>query len=343
MASASTFSPTSLFLNFISIGWLGVNLFLVLSGFCLFLPLVRRQEPRQIKLDLPEFARRRTHRILPPYYIALTILVILETVPLFRLAQPVLGVTKGAKDVILHFLMMQNLQAYTIGSINGVFWSLALEFQLYIVFPLLVLTGRKVGIVSMAALTLALSLLSQYLAYHSVGMETPTYTVLFNSLPSRCFEFAMGMTAAVLVTRPYPKQARIALAAAFLLLPFGLWSALHVSTVPMLMTQTWGIIFACCLIVGSRIPHQWFHRRGLADLTFLGTVSYSVYLVHVPFFELIHYTRFHLNLSGGRLIAFDFLRLLLAIGVGCLFYLVAERPFINREKKRSLAIKAKAS
>ncbi len=52
----------------IYLGYVGVNLFLVLSGFCLYWPLVRpdkKSEP-----SLAEFAKRRARRILPPYYIA---------------------------------------------------------------------------------------------------------------------------------------------------------------------------------------------------------------------------------------------------------------------------------
>ena len=228
--------------------------------------------------------------------------------------------------------MLHNFQVNTIDSINIVFWSLALQFQLYMVFPILVLVGRKVGVISLAALALALSILWQCLIYRYVSLAPPTYALLYRCLPSRGFEFTAGMVAAALVTRPYPEQTRMVLVVGLLLLPFGAWSALHADLAPVLMTQTWGIIFACCLIIGSCLPEHGGYRRGLAGLTFLGTISYSVILVHWPLFCLISPIRFHLHLSSGQVAVFDFLRLLFAIGIGYLFYLVAERPFINRKR-----------
>ena len=70
--------PVRAFTRFCSIGWLGVSLFLVLSGFCLFYPLAARGRLRQIRLDIATFMRRRALRILPLYYAALVLLSVLE-------------------------------------------------------------------------------------------------------------------------------------------------------------------------------------------------------------------------------------------------------------------------
>lgn len=328
----SAFSPERLFFTFSSMGWLGVNLFLVLSGFCLFLPLVRRNDPRQISLNLRDFAWRRAHRILPPYYIALLVLVILESVPVLHLTPLVWGDGKAVKDVLLHLFMLHNFQPDTIDSINIVFWSLALESQLYIVFPLVVLSGRKIGMVPTLAVALAVSLACQFLLSQHVGLAPPYVSTLYRSVPSRGFEFVAGMMAAALVARPHAHQTRLAAALALFLLPFGVWYALQSVGVAVLLSQTWGVIFACLLILGSRVPEGWFRHSGLATLTFLGTISYSVYLVHAPLFNLIHPDRLHLHLSGGKTVLFDALRLPLVIGLGYLFFLVAERPFMNRKK-----------
>lgn len=329
---ASAFSPERLFFTFSSMGWLGVNLFLVLSGFCLFLPLVRRNNPRQISLNLRDFAWRRAHRILPPYYLALLALVILESVPMLHLTPRVWGDGKAVKDVLLHLFMLHNFQPDTIDSINIVFWSLALECQLYIVFPLVVLSGRKIGMVPTLAVALAVSLACQFLLSRHVGLASPYVSTLYRSVPSRGFEFVAGMMAAALVARPRTHQARFAAAFALILLPFGVWSALQSVGFVVLLSQTWGVIFACLLVLGSRVPESWFRHRGLAALTFLGTISYSVYLVHAPLFNVIHPGRMHWHLSANETVVFDMIRLPLVIGLGYLFFLVAERPFMNRKK-----------
>ena len=333
MGTAHGFLPARFLLHITALGGLGVSLFLALSGFCLFLPLIRKQESGKVTVNLTEFVRKRVQRLLLPYYLALSVLILLETLPVFRLSASPVGVTLGAKDVILHFLMLHNFQTDTIDSINVVFWSLALQFQLYLLFPIFVCAGRKIGITSLTVLLLALSLVWQGVIYRFASTAPHIYALLYDALPSRSFEFAAGMAAAAFVARPRPQHKRTAQTVALVLLPFGAWSAFHADLAPMLMTQTWGILFACGLVLGSGLPKQWFQRRGLAGLTFLGTISYSVVLVHWPLFRLLSPARFHLHLSGGQTVMFDFLRLLLAVGAGYLFYLIAERPFIKRDKR----------
>ena len=70
--------PFYLLVRLSRIGWLGVSLFLVLSGFCLYYPLACRNKLADIRLDLRSFASRRVRRILPPYYAALFLMIILE-------------------------------------------------------------------------------------------------------------------------------------------------------------------------------------------------------------------------------------------------------------------------
>jgi peptidoglycan/LPS O-acetylase OafA/YrhL len=55
-------------------GWLGVSMFLVLSGFCLFYPIVRKVPVSEARVDFPTFLKRRAWRILPPYYASIAIL-----------------------------------------------------------------------------------------------------------------------------------------------------------------------------------------------------------------------------------------------------------------------------
>lgn len=332
LSGSAAFSPQRILFGFSSIGWLGVSLFLVISGFCLFYPMVRKNDPRHIVLDLREFAWRRAHRILPPYYIALGVFIVLEAVPQFHLG-PLAGVGGlSTKSIFLHLVMLHNLQPDTIDAINVVFWSLALETQLYFVFPLLAMAGRKFGLISLVIAALIVSLAWQFLIYRAYVPTSEMYSVLYRSVPSRAFDFVLGMMAAVLVARPRTSQTRFALGVGLSLLPFGVWGALHTSEMPVLVSQSWAVIFACLLLIGNRVPMTWFQHPGPKSLTFLGTISYSVYLIHVPFFFLVHPNRLHLHLSGGETILFNLLRLLLAVGVGYLFFLVAEKPFINRRK-----------
>ena len=66
------------------LGFLGVHMFLVISGFVLFFPVVRRLGVREVRVDNVAFFHRRTRRILPPYYAALVLFALLTLWPLYH-------------------------------------------------------------------------------------------------------------------------------------------------------------------------------------------------------------------------------------------------------------------
>ena len=121
-------------------GSTGVNLFLVLSGFCLYWPFVKGGSRRE--MTLWEFAKKRCRRILPPYYVALA----LFGAPLFLQAirhhsRPEMGF--AGTWLGLHAVMAHNLNPDYVIRVDGALWTLALEFQLYILFPLFVEAFRR--------------------------------------------------------------------------------------------------------------------------------------------------------------------------------------------------------
>ncbi len=124
-------------------GSTGVNLFLVLSGFCLYWPFVKggtRREP-----TLWEFAKRRCRRILPPYYVTL----LLFGAPLFL--QAIRHHSRPEIDFAwnwlwLHAVMAHNLNLTYVIRVDGALWTLALEFQLYVLFPLFVEAFRRFNV-----------------------------------------------------------------------------------------------------------------------------------------------------------------------------------------------------
>ena len=124
-----------------SYGYVGVFLFFVISGFCIHLQWARARaagEPRQIRFGA--FWRRRIRRLYPPYLIALALYLGLT------------WTTTGIKvthffiyDVVMHLLMLHNLDPKTCYSINSVFWTLAIEEQLYLAYFLLLFLRTRWG------------------------------------------------------------------------------------------------------------------------------------------------------------------------------------------------------
>jgi peptidoglycan/LPS O-acetylase OafA/YrhL/O-antigen ligase len=109
------------------------------------------------------FALRRAARILPAYYLCLTVLVILTG----RFAS-----VGGLVDTALHYTLLFNYTEYSIYSIAASFWALALLAQLYVLFPLLVILLRVNAARRLPSLAMVLALtIAAYLA-HAWVMRT---------------------------------------------------------------------------------------------------------------------------------------------------------------------------
>src|ERR1700730_6489329 len=106
-----------------SFGYIGVFLFFVISGFCIHLQWAKARAAGQVaEIRFGPFWKRRIRRLYPPYIIALAAYLVIA------------ALTRGINvshffvyDVVMHLLMLHNLDPKTCYSINGVFWTLAIE------------------------------------------------------------------------------------------------------------------------------------------------------------------------------------------------------------------------
>src|SRR6185503_2851732 len=116
-----------------SFGYIGVFLFFVISGFCIHLQWARtKASGNEPEIRFGPFWKRRIRRLYPPYVIALLLYLLLTASTLG------LDVTHFLfYDIGMHLLMLHNLDPHTCYTINGVFWTLAIEEQLYLAYFLL--------------------------------------------------------------------------------------------------------------------------------------------------------------------------------------------------------------
>lgn len=126
----SDFSTDQLVKNFLpsAFGWAGVELFLVISGFLIHLNYLQKG-----KFVPALFFNKRFWRIWPPYMIALVFFAL--TVP-----------ANNIREFLSHAFLVHNLNESDFFSINPSFWSLALEMQLYAIYPLFLLFRKKFGV-----------------------------------------------------------------------------------------------------------------------------------------------------------------------------------------------------
>ncbi|MEI8235404.1 MAG: acyltransferase [Verrucomicrobiota bacterium] len=119
----------------VSFGWIGVAIFFAVSGFCIHLSY-ERSPGREWKA----FFLRRFFRIYPPYLLALCF---------FAFAFPPTRLGGWTLDHLVqfgsHFLLVHNVDNRWVVGVNGSFWSIAVEVQLYLLYPLLYLAARRLG------------------------------------------------------------------------------------------------------------------------------------------------------------------------------------------------------
>ncbi len=262
-------------------GRFAVVVFIVLSGFSLALSPARHGW----RLDgIGRFAERRARRILPAYWAAL---VFSLAVAWLIVAQPGHGVP-DAKSVLVNGLLVQNVVGAR--SPNAAFWSMAVEAQLYLLFPLLLLTVRRWGAVSMVAtVTLIVAAVGIF------GPHIPRVdTFVIQSPPDLAALFAVGILAAGIVSASTARKswpwAWLALAAAAPVLATiwwqgSVWTLDHLFWVDLALGPA-----IACLLAGLATGHPAPLLRLLdtRPLRSLGESSYSLYLTHAPIVVLVY-------------------------------------------------------
>ena len=262
-------------------GRFAVVVFIVLSGFSLALSPARHGW----RLDaVSRFASRRARRILPPYWAAL---VFSLAVAWLVVPPPGQG-APDAKSVVVNGLLMQNLVGAP--SPDRSFWSIAVEAQLYVLFPLLLLMVRRWGAgVMVAIVTLVVATLG-ILGPHVSGLDV----FVIKSPPDLAALFAVGILAAGIVgasgaRRSWP-WAGLALAAAAPVLATiwwqgSVWTLDHLFWVDLTLGPAVG-----CLLAGLATGHPARLLRMLdaRPMRNLGSSSYSLYLTHGPIVVVVY-------------------------------------------------------
>src|SRR5205807_2051069 len=93
------------------------------------------------------FFAKRARRILPPYYAAIVLALLLIPLPV------------TARDIVSHLFLVHNLSPATFITVNGAFWSIAVECQIYLWFPLFVWAWRRFGMPASVGLYIPFALL----------------------------------------------------------------------------------------------------------------------------------------------------------------------------------------
>jgi peptidoglycan/LPS O-acetylase OafA/YrhL len=303
-------------------GRFAVVVFIALSGFSLGLAPARSGW----RFDsVAAFARRRAWRILPPYWAALAFSLVLTW---FVVAQPGWAVPDG-KSVVVYGLLAQD--AVAAGSPNRAFWSIAVEAQLYVLLPLLLLLVRRVSATAMVALVAAVVVTVGVLGPHVAPMDD----VLVRSAPDLAVVFALGVLAAGIATasertrsRPWAAFAVAAAAPVVALIAVrgSTWTDQHLFWVDL----AWGPAIGCLLAaVATARPWPLVQLLDSRPLRGLGSFSYSLYLTHAPIVIAVSYGLVLGRVPAGTptFLVLTAVLLPLTVGFARLFAAAFELPF----------------
>jgi peptidoglycan/LPS O-acetylase OafA/YrhL len=327
--SASIFPPKAIS-AVMAHGKLGVQLFLVISGYCIHMRWARFGQ-LDARVDFMAFWRRRLTRLYPPYLAAVlaSFAVTFLAARFFPASLPGFSFRQLLVDLVALLLLLQNFTDASARVGNPPFWSLALEEQLYLLyFPLLALR-RKRGWLFALGITLFVTL-----GWYAVGTFVPASYALawYRVGPAYWFAWALGAVAA---------EAHVGL----LHLPGvtkSIWVFLALLMGASLVTpplQTLCVTVSFFFLLNWAIALEQSGRFGrwAAPLVYLGRISYGVYLVHNLTFVIAKRLVVGLGLPPLAVLS---VRAGAGLLAGYVLYRVLEVPFLRISQRIPVRLSA---
>lgn len=343
-------------LSVVQYGYYSVAVFIVLSGFVLGVPVAQTAD-KILKGGFVGYIKRRGWRILPPYYAALLLFILLIAVtPILQTAQNTAWDSKIPMTwsaIVSHLFLVHNLNGEWTLKIDGPLWSVATEWQIYFLYPAILLpVWRRFGFAAMAMAGFAAGLLLQFVSKASSLID------LSGAAPQYVGLFAFGVAASAVAFSQEPL--------AVWLRERVPWRAVSLTAVILLIATYWrfggwltekrwagdslvGLVVSTLILVGT-LHLQRGGRPGplLRVLSsplslWLGLFSYSIYLIHSPLLGLFNLLTLHFALSDDvRLALMWCVAVPMTIGVSYVFHLLVERRFLTehqRNLKKTLDVK----
>lgn len=302
----------SLHTDYVYIGWIGVQLFFVLSGFLITDILLRMKEKETVGDFFKKFYGRRFLRIFPLYYLYLLIMFIVTTVLIsidYRINYMQLFKDQLPYALAYVYNFFNASSAYSGESwLIGHLWSLSVEEQFYIIWPLLIfLTPKKhlkklflAAIIAGPLFRMGISFLYKY---YDLPFMNPNYTIVTYVLPfSHLDAFGFG----AFISRFEIPKARLQFFIMLILLPVvgfatSFWSTGDWGTATALgfpwplgrdMKQVWGYLYLnyTCVLLIYLVVREKFLVRILDNrfISYLGKISYGLYVYH---FAIVWFVR----------------------------------------------------
>jgi len=331
----------------------GVAIFFVLSGFLIFRPFAHSLIHGSPLPKTRNYYLKRAARILPAYWLALFVLAGLDALTI-----------KNSSGFIRNIFLVHPFTEDNVFTGIAQAWTLSVELSFYLVAPVIAYifyrqSRRQIGLVSVATLLKALSVLFLGAYAFRLSIHQTDFWFLKTAhiwLPSHMDTLALGMGLAVLVEAPASAKPLSKLkyflvnhTGLFVLCSIFVWlisANINVSiglVVPDFKTDLLRhflysiasvlLVAPFCVESQSRLVKFMSFRI----LTWLGTISFGIYLWHMAFLNgnfAIRYLPYQEN-DGQNLVRFIVI-FPASIGIASLSYYLLERPIMRAVSKRSV-------
>jgi peptidoglycan/LPS O-acetylase OafA/YrhL len=324
-------------------GGTGVHLFFVLSGFLLFLPFARHLLLDSRRPSATHFYKRRLLRIIPAYYVALV--VVWAVFERDTIVDPV-------RQFVTHALLVHNYSAETYKGLDGPTWTMAVEVQFYALMPLIALAAvwllarsRRAlilgGVVLLlaspvaSAATVALKRVVPEFEGHATILSTFHFMSTFGCgiLAACVYTLAMGGRISPHRPRQIARAGLVLFVVLFAMYAFRGELGLEVDlrdyyTFALVMGVMYAGLLLHVVLSPTAGPGRLLSRP---SIRFLGDISYSVYLLHLPI-QYYWLAPWGSGLGGAwPVVVMIGGTVLVVIPLATLSFWFVERPFLARK------------
>lgn len=260
-------SLNSFLLNFnpLGQGWIGVELFLVISGFLIHFIYLQNEKI----FNWRNFFSKRFWRIYPPYFITL----IFFYIHFLDLSET------GIMKLFYHIFLIHNLNGDTFFSINPSLWSVALEVQLYLIYPIFLILVKRLSIIKTTLILLVITVILCFISYkfNIIGLISGSLVLTF------WFTWASG---ALLAYKFYNNQRLFKKPIIWFFIFYLLFFIFKISLVSnffIIIPATLACLAFMETILYCSIFDKNYFQLIFKKISFIGLISYSLYLIHQPF------------------------------------------------------------
>ncbi len=316
-----------------SFGLFGVSLFFIISGFLIYRSIHFNIEKNGIKKGLLNYSFHRLFRILPAYYINLFVILIMAS---FIVGADYLYSFNFIKQLLSHLTFLSYFIYKDAGfSINGAYWTLSIEMLWYFIAPLLYVYIKKdrylVLIFFMAILYFVALDYSIFDSFFHISPEQSNYWLLMYyfsfQIPGQILYFIAGILIYKYHTKikPLPMLNSYAIALS-LIIAF----MLITSTYELHKSFTVNNLFILTVVSSLFILIYQQEVKYLSFIEWIGKISYSLYLWHMPLLYVMKKTSIFSHLSIFNSTILFTISLLVISSLS--YYLVEEGGFSLRKK-----------